>query len=281
MMFKKGLVFTLLLAVIGCMAGKNSTGPVFLESVGEKSEAYKIVEKSESIYSGKDQISILDFKIIEKDGTARNVRLKRYWKSYVDDGSDVLTKTLIFHTFPPETKGTSFMVWSYKYGSGKEDDQWLYLPILRKVNKLPGRDDSGFHGSDLKAGDMVPRLAMLDKHKILSEESRDGREYYVVESIPKSMDASFPYAKVIKWINKENFQKEFVEYYDVNNSMEKRVRFHWISVGNAKVWEKVEIESTKTSAKTILNISDIVVDSDVTDMSFTERIMKLGADFLK
>ncbi len=118
--------------------------------------ADQIAAKSEDVHPGSDQQSKLTFIIREADGAERKVVLRRYWKNYLKD-SDMDSKVLVFHEYPPDAKGTAFMVWTYKTSSQKSEDLWIYLPILRKVQKLPEHPDEIFSGANLKPSDMIPR----------------------------------------------------------------------------------------------------------------------------
>lgn len=237
--------------------------------------AEQIVSKSEDVYPGMDQQSKLTFTIRESDGAERKVVLRRYWKNYPGD-ADIDSKVLVFHEYPPDAKGTAFMVWTYKASTHRPEDLWIYLPILRKVQKLPEHPDEIFSGSNLKPADMIPRDVNLDRHRLLREETIENQQYYVIESVPKENNPNYNYGKVIKWINKNNFLKERIDYYAADGTLLKTQLITWKHIKNAKVWEKVIITNARTGIQTILSISDIEVDKGLNDRVFTERTMSSG-----
>ncbi|MCC7202072.1 MAG: outer membrane lipoprotein-sorting protein [Nitrospirae bacterium] len=237
--------------------------------------ADQIVAKSEDVHPGADQQSKLTFIIREADGAERKVVLRRYWKNYTQD-SDIDSKVLVFNEYPPDTKGNAFMVWTYKSSSQKPEDLWIYLPILRKVQKLPEHPDEIFSGANLKPADMIPRDVSLDKHKLLREETIENQHYYVIESVPKSKSPNYTYGKIVKWINKNDFLKERIDYYDTDSALLKKQLITWKKVKDAYVWEKVVLTNVKTDVQTILNISDVEINTGLTDSSFTERTMSSG-----
>ncbi len=237
--------------------------------------ADQIVEKSEDVYPGMDQQSKLTFTIREPDGGERKVVLRRYWKNYPTD-PNVDSKVLVFHEYPPDTTGTSFMVWTYKTSKHKPEDLWIYLPILRKVQKLPEHPDEIFSGSNLKPADMIPRDISLDKHNLLREETIENQQYYVIESTPKESNRNYNYSKVVKWINKDNFLKERLDYYSTDGTLQKTQLITWKQVKTAYVWEKVVITNAKTGVQTMLSISDVEIDTGLNDKIFSERTMNTG-----
>lgn len=235
----------------------------------------QIVAKAENVNAGLDQQSKLTFTIRETGGDERKVVLRRYWKDYPDDPS-LDSKVLVFHEYPPDAKGTAFMVWTYKAAAHKPEDMWIYLPILRKVQKLPEHPDEIFSGSNLKPADMVRRDATLDKHKLLREETIENQQYFVIESTPKEKSPNYNYGKVVRWIKKNDFLKERVDYYSEDGTLLKTQMINWKKVKNASIWEKVVITNVKTGVKTILSISDVEIDKGLNDKAFTERVMSTG-----
>ena len=63
------------------------------------------------------------------------------------------TKSLLLFSQPKEIKGTAFLNWDRVDGKG--DDQWLYLPALKKVKRIRTSDKSrSFQGSDFSYEDL-------------------------------------------------------------------------------------------------------------------------------
>lgn len=60
----------------------------------------------------------------------------------------------MFFITPADVKGTSFMNWSYN--SGQDDDQWIYLPALKRTKRISsGSKSDYFMGSDFTYDDLV------------------------------------------------------------------------------------------------------------------------------
>ncbi len=275
-MRKRGMVMLMGFVVVSAM--------VVLATVPVRSRASilasDIVQKSEDVYPGKDQTAKLTFTIKESGGGERKSVLRRYWKNYRgQSGMDF--KVIVFNEYPPDAKGSSFMLWAYDPHSGKPADRWLYIPILNKVNKLVNTvADAGIASSDLQPGDMVSRPVERDEHRFIGEEVVGNRTYYVIESTPKQPDPSYPYGKLVKWITKDTFLKERIDYYDLQGKLLKTQVTTWKPIKDAWVWEKVVITNAQTAVETYLSINDIRTNIGLEDSFFTERSMKQGADHL-
>jgi len=76
----------------------------------------------------------------------RNVRIKNL---EVDGDGD---KSLSIFDEPADVKGTTSLTWSH---SDKPDDQWLYLPALKRVKRISSKNKSGpFMGSEFAFEDI-------------------------------------------------------------------------------------------------------------------------------
>lgn len=239
--------------------------------------AEEIVKRSEEVHPGKDHASKLTFTIRDPDGHERKEVLRRFWKGYGGKG-DLGFKLIVFNEYPPDKKGNAFLEWAYTPGSGKEPERKFYLKFLNTVNKVPKGSDEGFASSDLKPSEMAPRPVGMDKHKLVKEEVIESRSYYVIESDPKKTDPSYSYSKVVKWITKNDFLKERLQYYDLKGDLFKEQIITWKKIKDAWVWEKVVTTNVQTQAQTFLTISDIKVDTGLSEDLFTERSMRRGVD---
>lgn len=236
--------------------------------------ADEIIKKAEK-FPGNDQRSKITFKIKKDDGSERKMVSVRFWKNY-EGKNGIDSKTLIFNEYPPEQRGSAFMSWAYREEAGKPDEQWIYIPFIRKVQKIPGKGDESFQGSDLKASDMTPRDVLLDKHTLVREETIENQDYYVVKSEPKISSSNYPYIKVVKWITKDNFLKERMDYYQSDGTLLKKQAISWKRVNKVWVWEKVVMTNAVTSSQTVLTFTDVRIDSGLSDSIFSERMMKAG-----
>uniref|UniRef100_UPI004055E7DF outer membrane lipoprotein-sorting protein n=1 Tax=Candidatus Electrothrix sp. TaxID=2170559 RepID=UPI004055E7DF len=128
-----------------------------------------------------------------------------------NDGDKSLS---IFHT-PHDVRGTAFLTFSHKSG---DDDQWLYLPALKRVKRINSRNKSGsFMGSEFSYEDISSQEIEKYTYKYLRDEILDGRECTVVEYYPVDQENS-GYSRQVVWRDKKEYRIWKVEYYDRKNS---------------------------------------------------------------
>lgn len=245
--------------------------------------ADEIINKAYRVDGGHDGISRLTFTFQKPDTPEKKLTFSMVWKEYGGE-DDIDSKILFFSEFPPDERGKSFMAWVYK---DRRDDHWVYLPELRMVRKvshgahMSKHDDDDFALSVLTRGDLVPRKPEVDRHTLLGEEELKGRPYYVVESRPKQTSEEYPYQRVRRWISKQDFLIERIDYYGSGATPEKQQEITWERRDKVWVWTRVLGVQAKNGARTLLEISDIRVNLGLKDDVFSARSLRLGVESVR
>jgi outer membrane lipoprotein-sorting protein len=229
----------------------------------------QIVDKAYNLPTGEDQTSILTMTLVNKSGQQRVRKIKQFTK---DLGS--VEKSIMFFMSPADVKNTSFMNWSYD--NDKSDDQWIYLPALKKVKRISSDSKSDyFMGSDFTYDDLGDRKLDADTHKLLREEAVDGKNCYVVESVSK--DEDYMYSKTITWINKSNFIGAKKEFYDEDGELLKVLTIKsYKKVSGFWVITHSEMKNVQNNHKTVIKLSNVNINTGVPASKFTERMMTRG-----
>jgi len=126
----------------------------------------EVIQKVYDRPTGNDMTGNLIMTIENSRGNQRVRKIKQFVKT-VKNGE----KKIMYFLSPADVKNTSFMTWSYDDAS-KSDDQWIYLPALKKVKRISS-DSKGdyFMGSDFTYDDLGDRHPLDDTHTILREEA--------------------------------------------------------------------------------------------------------------
>ena len=229
----------------------------------------QIMQKVYDLPTGDDTQGELTMTLANKQGEQRVRKLNQYIKNEED-----VEKKIMFFTSPADVRGTSFMNWSYT--DGKDDDQWIYLPALKRTKRISsGSKGDYFMGSDFTYDDLGDRHPIEDIHKLLREETIDGKACYVVESTPK--DEDYMYSKTITWVMKDNFIGLQREFYDEDGDLLKTLKIHDYNKING-FWTilKTEMKNVQKNHKTIMQFSDVKKNQGISSSKFTERSMTLG-----
>ncbi|MBL7050508.1 MAG: outer membrane lipoprotein-sorting protein, partial [Nitrospira sp.] len=124
-------------------------------------------------------------------------------------------KSLSIFDNPKDVKGTAFLNFTHRVG---DDDQWLYLPALKRVKRISSRNKSGsFMGSEFAYEDISSQEVEKYTYKWIRDEVYEGQDCFVGESYPVDKKNS-GYTRLLSWIDKKEYRTLRVEYYDRKNS---------------------------------------------------------------
>jgi hypothetical protein len=226
-------------------------------------------------YAGEDQRSRLTIVVSDQNGKGSKSEYLRLWKQ--SDGEDgVLDKVVLFTEAPSASRGVNFMRWGYPAKSGKSADQWVYMPEMHMVRRVSQRDPDntvwGYTDEDLRIRDLDE-----DDHRLKQIERSDGREFYVVESLPRRASA---YGKRITYFNKTDDWQECaprrVDYYDKNGELLKQEFITWKRINAAWVWDTAVMYNVRTKVSATYQMQETEVNVGLDDRLFSERQLRRG-----
>ena len=219
----------------------------------------------------------LTMEMIKPNGKKRTRVTRGYRKYYGDE-----KRTVLFYDSPRNIKGTAFLTIDYP-SDGQDDDQWIYLPAMRKVRRVSAADRGDyFLGTDFTYEDIKKETKVELKdysRKTLREEMLDGHRCYVVESIPVD-DATakeLGHSRMLSWVDADIWIVRKAEFWDTRGNPLKTTLIKEIEkVQNIWTPHRMEVENHKTGHKTIFSFSDIDYDSPVPEHVFTIQSLERG-----
>ncbi len=237
-----------------------------------------IVKRCGVKYAGEDQRSNFEVLLRDNQGNEKRSVYLRIWKDY-RGLNNVADKMLLFTQYPPDAQGAAFMRVTYVPDLKKAADQWIYLPVLRKIRRVTIRDQGdSFLNSELTYADVTQRSVNEDNHKLLGVKELGGMQFYIVESIPR--ETSPLYSKRILWFNKtpkwEDCSNVRIDYYNPKGALLKEQFIKWQRVGHAWVWDRVLVRNVQTLHASIFLITDVKINTGIADDIFSERTLRIG-----
>ncbi len=229
---------------------------------------FELAQKSDAVMSGyEDAISMMEMTLVNANGQER----KRTMKSWVLEkkGGD---KSLMEFLTPADVKGTKFL--SYEHAD-KDDDQWLYLPALKRVKRIASKNKSGsFMGSEFSYEDLT--AFNIDKYNYSGEAEDvvvDGKKLYKSVRIPKSKNSG--YTKQVSWVDPQTFLAQKVDYYDRKKELLKTAVFTDYKKMDG-VWRigKITMTNHQNDKKTILVWKDETIKNGLKERDFNKRVLK-------
>lgn len=125
------------------------------------------------------------------------------------DGDRLL---VVFDT-PKDIRGTALLSYAHKDAS---DDQWMYLPALKRVKRITSQNKSGpFLSSEFAYEDMALQEVEKYRYRLLETREEEAGSVYVVERKPA--DEHSGYAREVVVLDSDQFRILHIDYYDRQN----------------------------------------------------------------
>ena len=181
------------------------------------------------------------------------------------DGDKALT---VFDT-PLDVKGTSFLSHSHVQGS---DDQWIFLPAVKRVKRISSRNKSGpFLGSEFAFEDLSSFEVEKFTYNYLKDEDLNGQTMFVIEMDP--VDKHSGYTRSVSWVDQEHYRVYKIDFYDRRNTLLKTLTFDDYKLYKDKFWRASfqRMDNHKSGKSTDIVLNNIEFDVGLTEKDFNEN----------
>lgn len=198
--------------------------------------------------------------------SSREMRLKALEQQ--NDGD----KRLIVFDQPRDVKGTAFLAFTKAVGN---DDQWLYLPALKRVKRISSSNKSGpFVGSEFAYEDLSSQEVAKYTYRYLQDEVIDGQNCYVIERVP--VDRNSGYTKQIAWIDDAQFRTLRTDFYDRKGSLLKTLTASGFQSYGADYWraDLFAMENHQTGKSTELKWEGYTFSQGLRERDFDQSSLK-------
>lgn len=194
------------------------------------------------------------------------------------------TKQLILFESPADVRNTGLLTVDYDAGD-KVDDQWLYLPSLRKSTRISSSSKSGaFMGSDLSFSDMTRQSPdQYDYTMVDAAATARGEDCWLIEARPKTAKAKDEtgYLKSLLWVSKAKLMPVQVKHWVREGKKLKFLVFSGIKqVDGVWVAHKISaktVQAKETLSTTVISFANMSFNNaDVVDSAFTQRRLEQG-----
>lgn len=202
------------------------------------------------------QKSVRNFKYITMEMTKDEKRV---------DGD----KVLVIFDLPKDVKGTTLLTYSHFQ---RDDDQWLYLPAIKRTKRISSHNKSGsFVGSEFAYEDIT--FAEVEKYdyKWEYEEVYDGFDCDVVARYPLDKEnTGYLFQRV--WYDKEHRRIHKIDFYDRKETLLKTQSFKTYKKYLGYIWRAYDelMVNHQTGKKTSLTWSDFQFHIGLTERKFNK-----------
>jgi len=184
-------------------------------------------------------------------------------------------KSLSIFDTPRDIKGTAMLTWSHAL---EPDDQWIYLPALKRVKRISSRNKSGpFMGSEFAYEDLSSQEVEKYGYTYLKDDVVNGMDCYVIERKPAYKYSG--YTRQISWLDKKHFNTHQIVFYDRKKAPLKTLTFTGYKpyiVNGKTFWRagKMFMKNRQTRKNTTLNFQQYRFNKRFTKRDFDRSTLK-------
>jgi len=246
-------------------------------AIADDAKARAIMEKVDARDDGDNKSSNMEMILIDKRGKKRIRKIRSLDKDFGED-----TYKIMFFEKPADVRNTGFLTYDYD-DSNRDDDQWLYLPALKKSKRISSSDKSGsFMGSDFTYSDMTSRDLEDYDFTFKKEMEVNGHKVWVIESVPRTKEVieETGSTKGMVFIRQDNY----VAIRSIS-WVKKGKKLKFMDMKGLElidgIWTTTEIHMTtkkgkKTEHKSILKFTNIKYNQDLDESLFSVRRLEKG-----
>lgn len=215
--------------------------------------------------------------LTNRDGRTRTEETRSFRRYFGDE-----KRTIIFYEEPTRVRGTGFLTFDYA-DSETDDDQWLYLPALRKVRRISASDRGDyFLGTDFTYEDIKKEQKVEIKDYTFEAQGTaivSDAEVHVVEGTPSTEDIAdeLGYSRVVWQIDPEIWMSRQTDIYDLNGNHLKTITIEVVeTIDGIVTATEILAVNHKTGHSTRLTFSDIDYETEVPENLFTQSRLRRG-----
>jgi outer membrane lipoprotein-sorting protein len=181
-------------------------------------------------------------------------------------------KAIIIFDNPGDVKGTAFLSFTHKSGP---DDQWLFLPRLKKVKRISSNNKAGsFMNSEFAFEDIASQEVEKYSYVYLRDDELNGRQVFVNESDP--VDPKSGYSKLETWIDQERYIPLKIDFYNRAGELKKTLLFGEYKQYLDQFWRAGTwtMQNHVTGKSTVLKMSNWEFKTGLTDADFNKNSLQ-------
>ena len=217
-----------------------------------------------------DTVTELTMTLTNVEGRERTRRLT--WQTLEGTGPNEGDKSLtVFHE-PRDIEGTAFL--SHTRIDG-DDDQWLYLPALKRVKRIASSNkSSAFVGSEFAYEDLLSDEVEKFDYRWLRDEACGDWACFVIERRPRYANSG--YSRQVVWIDQEAFRPVKIEYYDRRERLQKTLIVEDYRQYLDRYWRAhiMRMENHQTQKTTVLSFSTFEFRTGLSERDFDPSVLR-------
>ncbi len=249
------------LAVLALLMWLPALGAAAQDAAAKGEEIARTAESRDAGW--KDARVTLTMILQDRKGNTRERSLRML---FLEGPGNVGDKSVAIFDSPPDMKGTLLLTHTKAAGN---DDQWLYLPALKRVKRISSSNRTGaFFGSEFTYEDIAaPEIARFT-YNYTGQKPCGSLTCYVVERRPVYKNSG--YSVMVTWFDTRDYRPQKIEYVDRKGKLTKVLTMTGYKKLAGKFWRAgtFTMKSLKTGRTTVLKYGQWKFATGLTEATF-------------
>ena len=241
--------------------------------VTAEEKGFEIAARSDRSDRGFGDSSV-DLKMVLRNAAGKETTRELSLTTFEMPDEEVGDKSLIVFESPRDIDGTALLSHANILDP---DDQWLFLPALKRTKRISSVNKSGpFVGSEFAFEDFTALELNKFEYEYLRSEACGDLQCDVVERQPRYEHSG--YTRQIAWIDTVDYQLRKVEFYDRRGDLLKVLELSDYRQYDNGVWRAhlLSMENVQTNKQTDLVYQDYAFNVGISDKDFVKgRLSRL------
>ena len=224
-------------AAQGAAVEPAAPGAFSVTGLDPQAAGLAIFEEADRRASGYGDLTVdLEMLLKTASGKASSRGLSIRQLEMPDDGD----RLLVVFDSPKSYRGAALLSYAHKT---EPDDQWIYLPAVKRVKRIASQNKSGpFLSSEFAYEDMALQEVEKYSYRLLETRMEDVGLVYVVERVPA--DKHSGYARQVVTLDAAELRIQNIDYYDRQNRPLKTLVVSGYELYEGRFWKASDMLMT-------------------------------------
>jgi len=178
-------------------------------------------------------------------------------------------KSVIRYRDPAKISRRSTLTWNYTSG---RREYWYFMFGFTTAKRASASDLERVRSQaefDFNLDEYVDINPAEERHTLLPSETVQGKQCYVVESLPLQGEKNCKYGKRISFIDQQSLIPLRIDYYDGKGGLFKVLTISWQQASGRWFWKEAVAENVRDDKKTLIRVTDLKVNTGIDEREFT------------
>ena len=122
----------------------------------------------------------------------------------------------------------------------RADDQWLYLPSLKRTRRIASESKAGsFMGSEFAFEDITTQALLKFSYTYVGQDKLEARQALKIERVPRYEGSG--YVRQTVWVDADRYVPLKIEFFDRRNELQKTLLYADYQFQDGRFWKPASI----------------------------------------